>query len=112
MTGIELTLYIGQYGERVERVGLPISESLARDLTEPVELSDEPFSLLLASPGLFGGKGDAVTIRRKKFKLRRETAREIAKAIEDKLVDLFGVNDEIDGYRKDERWAHQTPPKE
>jgi len=100
-SGVTLTLRIGQYGESVQAIELPLSETLARDLSEPVELSDHPLSILLASPGMWGGVGDAVTIRKKKFRLRKVAAREIAKAVEEKLIEMFGVNDETDGYRND-----------
>lgn len=95
---VELTLRIGRYGERVQSVAVPISEDLARQLTEPVELSDEPMSMLLASPGMFGGKGDAVTIRHKKFVLRKDVARGLADQITAELLKLFGDRDELDGY--------------
>jgi hypothetical protein len=97
---ITLTLRIGQYGERVESVELPISQMLAEELLEPVELSDEPLSLLLASPGLYGGYGDAVTVRKKKFALRKYTSRVIARLIEEKLFEMFGVDDRTNGYSK------------
>lgn len=64
-----------------------------------VERSDEPFSLLVASPGMFGGKGDALTFRRKTFKMRREVAKDIAAAMVPALLEAFGVNDELDGYK-------------
>ena len=97
---VELTLVIGQFGERREVIAVPISAELARDLTEPVELSDEPFSLMLASPGFFGGYGNAIEIRQKKFSLRRKIAHDLATTIEQKLIELFGINDEQDGYKK------------
>lgn len=95
---VELTLRIGRFGEESHTVCVPVDEYLARKLTEPVELSDDAFSLLLASPGMFGGHGDAVTLRKEKFELRRAEARSIAKAIEDQLFKMFGVNDEMNGY--------------
>lgn len=95
---VKLTLRIGQYGERVQSVAVPISEDLAHQLLEPVELSDDPVSILLASPGMFGGKGDAVTIRRKKFMLRKEVARALADQITRELLKMFGDRDELDGY--------------
>jgi hypothetical protein len=97
---VELTLRMGPCGERVKTVALPIDDRLARDLTEPLELSDEPWSLMLASPCLYGGRGDAVTVRRRAFALRRETAREIGRAVAEKLVEMFGAEDEVDGYKK------------
>lgn len=97
---VELTLRMGRFGERVETVVVPINEMLAYELTEPVELSDEPLSIALASPGLFGGYGDAVTIRKRKFQLREDAAKGLARDLVKELVKLFGTNDETDGYRK------------
>ncbi|MGL4557080.1 MAG: hypothetical protein ACRCV5_06235 [Afipia sp.] len=98
---VELTIRYGEFGEQVKTVAIPISEGLTQELIGKVELSDEPFSLLLASPGVYGGKGDAVTIRRKAFAMRREVAEDIARAMVPELMKAFGVNDELDGYRVD-----------
>jgi hypothetical protein len=99
---VELTIRYGAYGEKSKTVAVPVSEELTRDLMEDVELSDEPFSLFVASPGVFGGRGDAVTIRRRTFKMRREVAKEIAAAMVPELLRAFGVNDQLDGYKVDE----------
>jgi hypothetical protein len=109
---VELTVRHGAYGENIQTVAIPISEDLTRELMGRVELSDEPLSVLLASPGLYGGRGDAATIRRKAFKMRRQMAEEIARAMVPALLDAFGVNDELDGYRvsamsKEEREWHR-----
>lgn len=96
---VELVLTIGQFGERREVVAVPISDELIKDLMEPIELSDNPFSVMLASPGMFGGKGNAIEIRHRKFRLRRATADELATRIKNKLVELFGIDDERDGYK-------------
>ena len=95
---VTLTISYGDYGQQSKSIALPISEDLARELMGRVELSDDPFSVLLASPGMYGGKGDAVTIRRKAFKMRREVAEEIARAMIPAMMQAFGVNDELDGY--------------
>lgn len=42
---------------------------------------------------------DAVTVRKRKFKMRRDIATEIAAAMVPALLEAFGVNDELDGYR-------------
>jgi hypothetical protein len=99
---IDLTVSYVAYGQESKTVSLEISEDLMRELSESVELSDEPMSLLLASPGAFGGHGDAVTIRRRKFEMRRELAEEIAASMVPALLRAFGVNDRVDGYRVDE----------
>ena len=96
---VSLTIRYGWHSENEKTVALPISADLARELMGRVELGDKPFSVLLASPGMFGGKGDAVTIRRKTFKMRRAVAEEIARAMVPALLEAFGVNDELDGYR-------------
>lgn len=95
---VELTLRYGDYGSEIKTVAVPISEDLTRQLLGPVELSDEPFSLMLASPSMFGGKGNALTARRKTFQMRRQVAEEIARAMVPELMKAFGVHDELDGY--------------
>lgn len=109
---VELTIRHGRFGEQVKTITLPISEYLLRELMCTVELSDDPFSLMLASPGLMGGRGDAVTIRRKAFTMRREAAKDIARLLVQELTNAFGVNDELDGYKvsemsDEERAYHQ-----
>lgn len=99
---VELTIRFGAHGEHQKTVAVPISEYLTQELMGRVELSDEPFSLLLASPGMFGGNGDAVTVRRKAFQMRRAVAEDIAAAMVPELCRAFGVNDELDGYRVDD----------
>jgi hypothetical protein len=99
---ITLVLRIGEFGEKQYAIVLPLSETLTKELMEPVELSDNPLSILLASPGFYGGYGDAVTIRKKKFRLREATAKEIAREIEKTLLEMFGENDKTDGYSKEQ----------
>ena len=99
---VALTVRYGFYGEESKTVVLPLPDMLMRELMGTVELSDEPLSVLLASPAVFGGKGDAVTIRRKAFEMRRRTAEQIARAMVPELMKAFGVNDELDGYRVSE----------
>jgi hypothetical protein len=48
---------------------------------------------------VWGGKGDALTIRRKTFTMRREVAQDIARAMVPALLEAFGANDELDGYK-------------
>lgn len=96
---VELTIRYGDFGEQAQTVAVQIDERLARELMGRVELSDDPLSLLLASPGMYGGKGDALTIRREKFRMRRETAKAIANSMVPALCKAFGINDERNGYR-------------
>lgn len=95
---VTLTIRYGRYGEDVKSICVPIDADLSRELMGGVELSDEPLSLLLASPTLYGGKENAVTLRRKAFKMRREVARAIADSMVPALLEAFGVNDKLDGY--------------
>lgn len=109
---VELTIRYGPFREKSKTLAVPISEDMTRELMAGVELSDRPFSLMLASPGMFGGHGNAVEIRRKAFRMRKAVAVEIAKAMVPVLIEAFGVNDEIDGYRvedmsENERRWHQ-----
>ena len=100
---IELTIRHGHFGEKEERIAVDLNELAWRDMTRPVELSNNPISLMLASPGLIGGRGNAVTIREETFKLRRREARRIAfiltEKLAEKLFEAFGVDDELDGYK-------------
>lgn len=101
---VVLTLRLGEFGEKVHSVAITVSERLARDLMEPMELSDEPMALFLASPGLMGGKGDAVTARKRKFVMRKEHSKEIAAGLVRELEKLFGTDDQVNGYRE-EQWS-------
>lgn len=99
MARIDLTILSGEFGEKSTTVSLPVDECLMRELTGSVELSDEPFSLLLASPCMSGGRDNAITIRRRAFEMRRGIAEHIGKLMVPALLDAFGVNDKLDGYR-------------
>ena len=102
---VELTLRYGEYGQHSKTVAVPISEDLTRELLGRVELSDEPLSVLLASPGAFGGKGNAIAYRRRTFEMRRAVAEDICKAMVPELLKVFGVNDELNGYRVEDMSA-------
>jgi hypothetical protein len=109
---IELTIRYGVFGDQSKSVAVPVDDFVMRSLMGGQELSDDPFSLMLASPCLYGGKGNAVTMRRETLQMRREIAEDISRAMVRELVKAFGVNDELDGYRidgmsKDEREWHQ-----
>lgn len=99
---VELTIRYGDFGCKSKTVAVQIGDNLTRELLGGVELSDDPFSLFIASPGVFGGRGDAVTMRKRAFQMRREVAQEIAKAMVPELLRAFGVNDKLDGYRIEE----------
>jgi hypothetical protein len=95
---VELTIVYGRYGDKRKTIFVPVSDELMRELTEGVELSNDPFSLALASPGMWGGRGNAVTTRLQTFEARREIATEIAGKLVSVLIEAFGVNDKRDGY--------------
>lgn len=98
--GVELTIRYGEFGQTEKRVSVPLDEHTLRELMGRVELSSDPFSLALASPCLFTGRGaDAVTIRRNAFRMRREIAEKIARGLVEAMVEAFGENDELDGYK-------------
>lgn len=80
----------------VKRVAIQVDEELDRELRQSVELSDDPISLLLA--GAWRGK-NVVKERGKVQRIRREVAEKIAKALVDALVENYGSNDVMDGYR-------------
>jgi hypothetical protein len=96
---VELTVRYGPFSSESKTVAVQIPADLARELMGHVELSDEPFSLMLASPGMFGGHDSAVSIRQRAFKMRSQVAKDIAAAMVPALLEAFGVNDELDGYR-------------
>lgn len=100
-TCIELKVHYGGFGEYCKSVVVPISADLMQELMGKVELSNEPLSLLLASPGVFGGRGGAVSVRNRAFQMRYSTARAIAEAMVPELIKVFGCNDELDGYKID-----------
>lgn len=99
---VELTIRYGAFREVSKTLAINISADLTRELLDGVELSDDPFSLLLASPNAFGGRSDALTMRRRAFQMRRSVAEEIAAAMVPAMLAAFGVNDKFDGYRVDE----------
>lgn len=98
---IELTIRVGYESQTV---AVPVSEHLLYELSEPMELSDEPFALFVA--GGFRGK-DVVEVRKKKFAMREGTAKEISAALTKALVEHFGRNDKTDGYAKDQAQTEQ-----
>ena len=92
---VHLTAVIN--GQR-HQFALKLNPVIVRDLMQSVELSDEPFSLMLASPSLYGGRGNAITERANKLEDRRAFAESIAKQIVNSLMKVFGSNDKRDGY--------------
>lgn len=99
--GIEVTVRTGQYGDQVHRFALDLEPDIYRDLTEPLELSDNAFALSLKSIGRHSAESYATT-RRRKLVMRQEMADRIARQIAAKLVEHFGDKDQTDGYSKEE----------
>lgn len=95
---IELTIRYGQFGEKAKTVALQIGEDLMRELMEPVERSDDAFSLFVSSRR---GR-DAVAHRKKTLHMRKALAEQIARQMVPAIVEAFSVNDQLDGYRIDE----------
>lgn len=96
-TVFSLIITTGHYEHHT--VSIPVSESIMRELKEPMECSNEPISMLLAS--MSSPREDFGQMRERKFKMRKDIAREIANALTEALVDYFGNGDTINGYRKD-----------
>lgn len=80
-------------------VEIPMSEDMIQDLCEPLELSDEPFALLIHSLPM---KRDYVEYRKRAIRLREGTAEDIAQHIAEALLKAFGEQDKMNGYRRDE----------
>lgn len=97
-TTVELTIRYGNFQRQSKTVALDLSESISREILGGVERSNEPLSMFLASPGVYGGKGSSVSIREEAFHMHRTVAREIADSLVTELVKAFGVNDQLDGY--------------
>ena len=94
--GIFLTV---QTREGSLTVPVRISERVLRELREPMELSEDSFSLKLAAwPNTIS---KYVEVRAKRFEMREEVAREISAALIKKLIEYFGQNDETNGYKED-----------
>lgn len=88
-------------------IAIPVSDRVLRELSEQLELSDDGFSVMLASPGMLGGHGDSVTIRKRVFKMREDFAKEIAATLVMALTEYFGRNDVTNGYTKVQLEAHR-----
>lgn len=97
-SGIRLTVYIGEYGQREETVALLLPDGLAHDLREPMELSNEPFALMIAGAGR---TGDFIELRRKSFQMRRDVAEDIGRQVAAELIRMFGARDEVNGYKQE-----------
>lgn len=80
------------------RHSFKLSPLTVRDLTQSVELSDEPLSLMLASRSLYGGRGSAITERAQKLEDRRAFAKSIAREMVHSLMKVFDSYDKRDGY--------------
>lgn len=96
-TVVELTVrYFNGNSFETKTLAVNIPEDLSRELLTGQELSDDPISLSLFSQ--VERKQTASTFRRQAFKMRRQVAEGIAQQIIPALLEVFGVNDELDGY--------------
>lgn len=91
---VVVTVYPGQ-GEAAERVAVELDELITRETFEPLEMSNAPFSLMLAG---FGRKESYTVTRRKRIDLREEVAERIAHEIKATLLRAFSARDQNDGY--------------
>lgn len=79
--------------DKSHRHSLKLSPLAVRELTQSVELSDEPLSVLFASMSNGG-----ITERTRILQYRRAFAEEIAAQIAKEIVKALGSNDRQDGY--------------
>lgn len=99
--GIELIVRTGMYGETVHAFALQLPEDIMADLCEPLELSDNSFSLALKSLGR-GNEESYATVRKRKLKMREAMADRICQVMKKELLEHFGDKDQTDGYSKEE----------
>lgn len=95
---VELKIRYGEYGRDLKTVAVHVDDELSRDLLGSVELSDDPFSLFVASRN----GNDAVAVRRRVFRMRHDVARRIADAMVPEIMRVFEADDELNGYRIDD----------
>lgn len=86
-------------------VSFALSRELARECTEPQELSNDLTSLMLDPfyPDKNLLESVALTVERREatFKLRRDTADKIGKLIANELFEMFASRDVTNGYGKE-----------
>ena len=83
------------------RISLPLSDALADELGQGLELSNDPMMHLLSSGGGIQYLGETLAYRKKVFKMRETYAKEIAETLTQELIKYFGRNDTMNGYLKD-----------
>lgn len=98
--GITLEIRTGYHGEKVRHFDLVLDELTTRALMEPVELSNDPFSLRLSSPQM--SAVHSVQNRGKVFKMREHFAKDIADQLITCLIQAFGQEDITDRYSQSE----------
>jgi hypothetical protein len=94
---VSITVRLGQFGDDTHTIVLPLSDHLLHELSEPLELSDEPISILLKSWPM---QRDYTTYRKRKFQMREGFAQALSKEITKALINYFGRNDKMDGYSR------------
>lgn len=95
---VEMLLHYDPSSDKRLYAVMDIDPMVLREAMESCERSDDPMSISLASPGLFGGKGDAVSHRKKVDSIRKMLAASIALAFEEHMVNMLGANDTMNGY--------------
>ena len=94
---IEVSLYRGDDAPTVT-VRVPMPETMVREVCQPLDISDEPFTLAMES---MRHGTNYVTFRRRVVKFRGEVADQTAAIIKTKLIELMEANDIQDGYPKE-----------
>lgn len=101
---VHLMITTGHHGtEQRHCINVPVDETVMRELMEPIEISNDPFTVALSSMDRRVPIDSFYTYRNSKFKMRDDISRKIANALVNALTEYFGNGDTIDGYRKDQR---------
>lgn len=96
---ITITVRTGMF-EPPHSITIPIDELMLRRLKEPVELSNDTFTLMYEAVGQRCPVEKVIKRRENKFVMRKDIAKIISELITVELVAYFGDGDTIDGYRK------------
>ena len=91
---ITLEIRYGSFCEKSKAIALPISDELLRELKEPLEYD---FGKLPVFPGICNQS--CIEAKKRLFKMRRNFAEEITKSVVKALVDDFGSDDTLFGYK-------------
>lgn len=92
---IEVTLRYGAYRDQHKTFVIPIDEKLAEEMMSPVEHSKDAHTRLFT---LMVGGPDTFVRQELALRLRRRTAKDLARLMEDAFMEAFGIRDELNGY--------------